>query len=72
MQLMSFGADGKRGRADSSKQGKTEQPKTKLSGCVTKTDRNQWPMARIVNIYIYSVNKSNSRSVRLLVSTTDK
>ena len=62
---MSFGADGKRGRADSSKQGKTEQPKTKLSGCVTKTDRNQWPMAR-------SVNKSNSRSVRLLVSTTDK
>ena len=35
---MSFGADGKRGRADSSKQGKTEQPKTKLSGCVTKTD----------------------------------
>ena len=50
---MSFGADGKRGRADSSKQGKTEQPKTKLSGCVTKTDRNQWPMARIVNIYIY-------------------
>ena len=69
---MSFGADGKRGRADSSKQGKTEQPKTKLSGCVTKTDRNQWPMARIVNIYIYSVNKSNSRGVRLLVSTTDK
>ena len=69
---MSFGADGKRGCADSSKQGKTEQPKTKLSGCVTKTDRNQWPMARIVNIYIYSVNKSNSRSVRLLVSTTDK
>ena len=45
----------KTGPADYSKQGKMEQPKTKLSDqehCDRQeADRNQWPMAWIVNVY---------------------
>ena len=61
----------KGGPADSSKQGKMEQPKTKLSGwghCVTKTRRRLESMA----VNVYSDSKGNVRSVKLLLGASDK
>ena len=65
----------KGGPANSSKQGKMEQPKTKLSDWGIAllrqiADRNQWPMARIVNAY--SDSKGNVSSVTLLLGASNK
>ena len=35
-----------------------------------EADTNQWPMARIVNVYSHS--KGNDRSARLLLGASDK
>ena len=35
-----------------------------------EVDRNQWPMARIVNVY--SDSKGNVRNMRLLLAASDK
>ena len=62
----------KTGPADRSKQGKMEQPKSKLSGwghCIMRTRSRHWPVACTANVY--SDSKDNVH-VRPLLDASDK